>query len=139
MPNCKKRERVFAMQSLARDGFYVQKFFVRITDDDLEAGILLSQLVYWFTPNAEGKSKLRVKHDGYFWVAKKQEEWYSEICLTPKRYRRAIKVLVDNNLVEKKIYKFNAVPMTHFRLTDHFIDLYHNYLFELMEKIDKED
>jgi hypothetical protein len=82
---------------------------------DLVAGTLLSQIIYWFTPNSNGQQKVRVFKDGHYWLAKKQEEWYDEIRITEKQYRTAIKKLEDKKLVIKKRYKFNGSPTTHIR------------------------
>lgn len=46
------------------------------------AGMLLSQMVYWSSPNEKGKIRLRVEHDGHLWVSKSRREWYDELRLT---------------------------------------------------------
>ncbi|GGE28801.1 hypothetical protein GCM10011571_33660 [Marinithermofilum abyssi] len=83
---------------------------------DLVAGTLLSRIIFWFSPNKEGKSKLRVFKDGHYWLAKNRTDWWDEIRITPKQYDRAIKVLQQKNLVVKKVYKFEKDPTTHIRL-----------------------
>jgi hypothetical protein len=88
--------------------------YIDITGD-LIAGTLLSQIIYWFTPNEDGETKLRVvKSDGY-WLAKKREDWWKECRITPKQYDRAIKILIDKGLVESKLFMFNGHPTTHIR------------------------
>lgn len=90
------------------------KAHIDITDD-LIAGNLLSQIMYWFSPDKNGNSKIRVrKKDGY-WLAKSRRDWYDEIRISPKQYDRAIKILKDKGLVETKIYRFNGSPMIHVR------------------------
>jgi hypothetical protein len=82
---------------------------------DLVAGTLLSQIMYWFTPNSNGERKVKVLKDGHYWIAKRQEDWYQEIRITEKQYRTAIKKLEDKKLVIKKRYKFDGSPTTHIR------------------------
>lgn len=84
--------------------------------EDLIAGILLGQIVYWYMPNEQGRSKLRVKKEGTLWLAKGREDWRDEIRITPKQYDRAIKILVDKGFVEVKKFKFNGAPTNHIKL-----------------------
>lgn len=88
--------------------------YIDITGD-LIAGTLLSQIMYWFNPDKNGKRRVRIYKDGSFWLAKKRDDWYSEIRISPKQYDRAIKILVDMGLVEVKRFKFNGDPITHIR------------------------
>ncbi|WP_257153990.1 conserved phage C-terminal domain-containing protein [Bacillus toyonensis] len=93
----------------------VRLAYVDITED-LIAGILLGQIVYWYMPNEQGKSKLRVKKNGEFWLAKSREDWKDEIRITPKQYDRAIKILIEKGFVEVKKFKFNGAPTNHIKL-----------------------
>ena len=113
--------------SSLKDLFRVNKAFDEIVTikgiyidivGDLVAGILLSQIIYWFTPNKEGRSKLRVKKDGYYWVAKKRSDWWKEIRITARQYDRAIQKLEDKQIVIKELYKFKGTPMHHIRLNE---------------------
>ncbi|PTM52196.1 hypothetical protein [Desmospora activa] len=94
---------------------HVHHSYIDITGD-LVTGTLLSRIVFWFSPNKEGKSKLRVFKDGHYWLAKNRTDWWDEIRITPKQYDRAIKILQQKNLIVKKIYKFDKDPTTHIRL-----------------------
>src|SRR4051794_9605844 len=97
------------------DTIDVKTTYIDISEDFM-AGVLLSQIVYWYLPNKQGKSKLRVKKDGHYWIAKKREEWYEEIRFTEANYKTAIKKLEKMNLVVKERFKFNGSPTTHIRL-----------------------
>lgn len=105
---------------------------------DLIAGTLLSQIMYWF---ADGKNRVSIYKDGNYWIAKRREDWMSEIRITQKQYDCAIKKLtgeiepteeekkqkwnkgkrrekkydMQNRLVEVKTYHFYGVPTTHIR------------------------
>lgn len=75
--------------------------------DDLVAGLLLSQIVYWHTPSREtGRTKLRVKKEGQLWLAKKRTAWHEECRISPKQYDRAIKILEKMQLVEVHNWMF---------------------------------
>ncbi|MDZ4454615.1 replication protein [Bacillus cereus] len=106
---------LFQLETFARSGFRVRLSYVDIAED-LIAGILLGQIVYWYMPNEQGKSKLRVKKNGEFWLAKGREDWKNEIRITPKQYDRAIKILIDKGLVEVQKFKFNGAPTNHIKL-----------------------
>ncbi|HDR8110445.1 TPA: conserved phage C-terminal domain-containing protein [Bacillus cereus] len=106
---------IFQLETFARSGYMVRLAYVDITED-LIAGILLGQIVYWYMPNEQGKSKLRVKKNGEFWLAKSREDWKDEIRITPKQYDRAIKILISKRLVEVQKFKFNGAPTNHIKL-----------------------
>ncbi|HDR4885209.1 TPA: conserved phage C-terminal domain-containing protein [Bacillus cereus] len=109
------RGQIFELETFARNGFTVRHAYVDIAGD-LIAGILLGQIVYWYLPNEQGKSKLKVKKNGGFWLAKSREDWENEIRITPKQYDRAIKILIEKGYVEVQKFKFNGAPTTHIKL-----------------------
>lgn len=104
-------------EQFTRDSFRVNRAYVNIAGD-LVSGILLGQIVYWHLPNKEGKSKLRVFKEDCYWLAKERSAWQEEICITPKQYDRAIKILIEKSLVVAKRFKFNGSPTVHIRLND---------------------
>jgi hypothetical protein len=97
------------------DTIDVKKVYIDMADD-LLGGILLSQIVYWYLPSKNGKSKLRVKREGHFWIAKKVKDWYDEIRFSEQNYKTAIKKLEKSDLIIKKRFKFDGAPTTHIRL-----------------------
>ena len=60
---------------------HIHHMYIDITGDFIP-GALLSQILYWFTEDKYGKSKLRIFKYGYYWIAKRRDEWYSEIRIT---------------------------------------------------------
>lgn len=80
---------------------------------DLNAGILLGQIVYWNTPDRYGRPKLSIRHDGKLWLAKARDEWHQEIRLSAKQYDRAIRILERLGLVKVEIRHFNGVKTPH--------------------------
>lgn len=115
-------------EQATRDCIDVKKIYVDMADD-LVAGILLSQIVYWNLPNKEGKTKLRVQKDGVLWLAKSREDWWNECRIKPRQFDTAFKKLEDQNLVEKKIFRFDGNPTLHIRI------LWENFLPHLQQQL----
>lgn len=103
-----------------RRGIYLSNFLVDISGGIVE-GMVLSQILYWFQPTADGKSKIKVIKNGKAWLVKKRSDWYSEIRITEKQFVRAIKSLIDKGFVEMEIHRFNNIPMSHIRPIDEAI------------------
>ena len=84
---------------------------------DLVAGLLLSQIVYWYLPSKEdGQSKLRVYKDGHYWIAKARKDWWDEIRISPKQVDRALDILEGKGIIVTALYKFNNAPTKHIRI-----------------------
>jgi DnaD/phage-associated family protein len=114
-----------AWEKTSRDIIDFKKIYVDMADCDLVAGLALSEIVYWHLPNKEGNSKLRVEHDGKFWIAVRRYEWWDRARITPDQSDRALKILVNEGLIEKKIFKFNGDPTIHIRIIeDRFLSLW---------------
>lgn len=72
----------------------------------LAAGVLLSQVLYWFRPGKDGKTKLRVERKGRYWLAKSREGWRSETGLTFKQLKSAMDRLVSLGIVQTERHRF---------------------------------
>lgn len=83
---------------------------------DMVAGALLSQILYWFGADRNGRPRARIQKDGYLWIAKARGDWWEEIRITPKQYDRAAKILKEKNLIELRTMKFAGNPTTHIRI-----------------------
>jgi hypothetical protein len=101
----------------SRDTIDFKKAYVDMAGDVI-AGLLLSQIVYWYLPGAAGQTKLRVEKDGKRWLVKSREEWWEECRLTPREVDRARKVLEGNGLIQVRLYKFNGSPTQHIRIQE---------------------
>lgn len=99
----------------SRDTIDFKKVYVDMAGD-LISGLLLSQIVYWYLPDKQGKTKLRVKREGHYWIAKKRTEWWDEIRITSRQYDRASKILADQGIIVVQTFKFNGSPTKHIRL-----------------------
>lgn len=97
------------------DGVLVQPALIDMAGD-FQAGILLSQIVYWFRPTVEGKTRLRVRIDDQLWLAKSYEEWYAETRMSEKQVRRALRLLQSKGLIEIRKAIFNRAWTLHVRL-----------------------
>lgn len=108
-------EEFYEWERASRDVIDVKRCYVDIAGD-LASGILLSQIIYWFLPDREGKLKLRIEREGEFWLAKNRTEWWEECRITKKQFDRAITVLRDKGLVTTKRFRFRGSPTVHIRL-----------------------
>lgn len=88
--------------------------YIEISGDRL-AGDILSQVMFWFSPDKNGNPKVRVVKDGQFWLAKSHDEWYKELYTSRKPFDRAIKLLEEKRFIEKSIHRFGGKPTLHIR------------------------
>ncbi|WP_052210490.1 hypothetical protein [Thermoanaerobacter sp. YS13] len=110
-----KIEKFLEWEQMSRDTIDVKRIYVDIAGD-LVTGILLSQIIYYFLPNRNGESKLRIIYEGKEWLAKRREDWWEECRITPKQFDRSIKILEEKGIVETKIMKFKGNPTKHIHL-----------------------
>lgn len=82
--------------------------YVDMADGDLIAGLLLSQIIYWFLPSKEGKNKTKATYKGKRAIAKNRDDWHEEVRITARQYDRAIKILQDLQIVEVKNSMFDG-------------------------------
>ena len=94
-------------EQMSRDTIDVKKCYIDIAGD-LVAGILLSQIIYWFLPSNKGNSKLGASLKGEPCLAKNRDDWWNECRITGKQYDRAIKVLMARGLVKVKNSMFGG-------------------------------
>lgn len=120
-------------EAASRDTIDFKKIYVDMADD-LVAGLMLSQIIYWHLPDRNGATKLRVERDGMQWLVKAQDEWWDECRLTAKQIRRARKILEDKGLIATAVYKFGGAPTTHIRIQwDVFLSLWSKTLYGQMD------
>ena len=98
---------------------------------DLISGLLLSQIVYWFTPDKNGKSKIRVTYKGRKALAKARNDWFNEIRINEKQYDKAIKILQDLKIVTVINSMFNSKRTPFIMLNDDvFLEMYRSKLMK---------
>ncbi len=148
------RERSHAMtmtlDDLARieqannDTIAYRRIFTKMTGD-VCSGLLLSQIVYWYVMPSKktGKRKTRVwkfdkatGEDAPF-IAKTRAEWQEETGLTERQVRNALEKLKEHHFIVTQNNRFGrkkedgwyeAIRMTHLRLTKGFLDAYEKTL-----------
>ena len=122
------------------DTFRVKKMYVDIADD-LNAGILLGQIIYWYLPSKNSsRTKLRVKKQGKLWLAKQRSDWHDEIRLTARQFDRAFKKLADKDLVVKNKFMFNAKRTIHIRLQiNNLIEAVNEHLEDIKQEMEQKD
>ncbi len=109
------KEEFIQYEKMSRDTIDVKRIYIDIAGD-IVTGVLLSQIVFYYLPDNEGKTKLRVIHDNKLWIAKTREDWWEECRISPKQFDRSIKILEDKKIVTTKIMKFNGNPTKHIYL-----------------------
>lgn len=140
--------------------------YIDITGD-LIAGTLLSQILYWFSDGKNGNPRVSVYRDGYYWLAKRREDWMKEIRISKKQYDCAIKKLTaeiepteeekkknsgnkgkrrekkfdeSKALVVVKTFHFRGVPVTHIRpVTENINRMVDEWKNALAEEIAREN
>lgn len=119
-------EELQAHELAAKETIVLRKIYVDITND-LIAGLLLSQLFYWYLPGQDGTTRAKVIKDGKRWIAKTREDWWSEVRISAKQFDRAKKILMDIGLIKTKTYKFNGNPTVHIWLNqEKLLELYND-------------
>ena len=101
-------------EAASRDIISVKRCYIDIAGGDIIAGILLSQILYWYLPSAEGKNdKLSILRDEKRWLAKKRDDWWDECRISPKQFDRASILLENLQLIERQVFRFNGSPTMH--------------------------
>jgi hypothetical protein len=81
---------------------------VDINDGYLHDAVLFSQIMYWHIPNKKNMSKMRVKHEGHYWIAKKHDDWYAECRVKAPMVRKALKRIEERNLIHYAVIGFGG-------------------------------
>lgn len=114
-------------ESSTRDTIDFKKTYVDMSGDVL-AGLMLSEIVYWYLPNKRHESKLRINRDGYEWLAVSREDWWQRVRLTPRQIDTTAKKLIECGLIEKRLFKFAGVPTVHYRIVwERFLVLFNHF------------
>jgi|PlaIllAssembly_1097288.scaffolds.fasta_scaffold00471_3 hypothetical protein len=84
-----------------------------VITESAAAGVLLSWLYWWFTHTP---TKLRVQKRGKLWLAKSRMDIAEECGLSAQATRTAEAKLLAMGLVERVVWKFDAIPTNHYHL-----------------------
>ena len=105
MEQLTQHQRTLADAAFANKLNVVHHAYVDIAED-LIAGALLGQVLYWFGAGKDGRTRARIVKDGHYWIAKARSDWWAEIRISPKQYDRAAKILKEKGFIEVKTFKF---------------------------------
>lgn len=107
--------RFAAQEQTADDMIFVRKVYVDVTEN-LQAGMVLHDIVFWTLPGKDGKPKLRIEQDSHLWLVRTRTDWWDTHRLTERQFDHALSQLKRQKLVIVRLYKFKGVPTTHIRL-----------------------
>lgn len=121
-----------AWEGASRDTIDFKKIYVDVAGD-LHAGLMLSEIVYWYLPGKHG-SKLRIEREGRDWIAVKRYEWWERTRMSPKEADHALSVLLKRGIIVKEIFKFGSDPTVHVSLnTGTFLKLWNENVAHPLE------
>src|SRR3990167_63928 len=109
-------EQFLQWEAASRDTIDVKRCYIDAADGDLVAGVLLSQIIYWYLPSRNGnmsQSKLTIEKDGKWWIAKKREDWWDECRISPKQFDRTSAILERLGLIDIRIFRHDGSPTIH--------------------------
>ncbi len=76
-----------------------------ICDGNWTIARLLSAIIYWFRPGANGDGRAVKFRDGQYWVYKTAKEWRTEIGLSEWEFRTALDSIEAMGLIERRSMK----------------------------------
>lgn len=102
-----------------------KKIYVDMCGDVL-AGLMLSEIVYWYLPSKGGDPKMKVVREGVRWIACARAEWWDRTRMSKRQADRAMKLLEEVGLITRKAFMFNHQRMMHLRIDrDMFLKKWH--------------
>ena len=105
----------YLWEKASRDTMDFKKIYVDVADD-LVAGIVLSEIIYWNLPAKDGTSKLRIQREGKSWIAAARGDWWERARVTPKQVDRAIGILEKRGIILERVWRFAGNPTVHIHL-----------------------
>jgi hypothetical protein len=123
----------------AEDRLHISLLSIDMAGGDIEAGLMLDRLRFWFKKNKSGKTKLRIQRDGKWWVAKSRSAWWDECRLKPRQVDRAAKKLIGKGLIETVVYPFNGHPTVHFTLNHKACNALYSKIIEALAAANPEE
>jgi len=104
------------IKGLNEDAIVIRRAFIDVCKGDIIAGLILSQVLYYHLLDKTGKTRLRVIKKGKFWLAKQYTDWWEECRIKATLARNKINELVEDGILEKRIFKFNGMATVHLRV-----------------------
>jgi hypothetical protein len=129
-------QRYAAIKATGEDTITVSRIYIDMTGDFF-AALVLDELMHWTVPNKKRGTGLRVKRDGFLWLAVNRAEWWERKRITKRQADTAIQKLELLGLIEQKIMLFNAKTTPHLRvIPSKFFELYGAAMVEYLDDSD---
>lgn len=103
--------------------------YVDLVGGNHKAALLLSQIIYWFLPDANGQPKLHVKRNGKYWLCKHRNGWWDDLRINKDQYDDLVRILERLGFVERRVILFS-------NKTTSAISLNVKYLFKKIQEIE---
>ena len=103
-----RRAHFLQWEAASRDTIDVKRIYIDITGD-LAAGVLLSQIMYWYLPIRGGElprlsqTQYGVFHDDKWWLVKKRTDWWEECRLKPKQFDYYLDNLIKKGFILTRV------------------------------------
>lgn len=118
------RERMVLAAEIRRQK-WARSMFVHITGS-LATAVVLEQIMYWHSPDKNGRSRLRTRYAEDYWLAKSRQEMMEETGVSLKQYQAAVTKLSSMKIIDYRIGGFNGKPTPFIRLDiDRLADYLH--------------
>lgn len=130
-----------AIKNASEDTIGVSRVYLEMVDHDHEAALVLDEIMFWTLPQKRtGKTGLRIRRDGYLWLAVARTEWKERKGLLERQADRAINKLIDMGLIIKDNFYFDGKPRVHLRVSPtQFFALYGKIMTERYADEDQEE
>lgn len=111
------KNQIIAMEQSDRKYIRVKKIYVDMVNN-LQAGMVLSEVFYWHLPNkVTGKSRLRtIPGVPDQWLACRRQSWWERSRLTPREFDRALEKLIAAKLLFKEHMDYKGQETLHVRI-----------------------
>ncbi|GAB4528568.1 MAG: hypothetical protein OHK0046_47560 [Anaerolineae bacterium] len=83
-------------------GTYIPVSYIDINSGNANDARMFAQIIYWFAPSEDGKRKLTIFQEGYWWLRKAHSEWFGEIRMKARTARDCLNRLKARRLVITK-------------------------------------
>lgn len=116
---------ILQLSAVENDFIHTPKIYIDIAGD-LVAGIILSRIVYWFSPSKNGNPRAQVEFGGNLWLVKTNEEWWEECRISLKQIKLAKNKLKRLGLIIIETHLFQNKTASHIRLNSEKLEELYN-------------
>lgn len=115
-----------AIKNASEDTIGVSRVYLEMMEYDFAAALILDELMFWTLPQKRtGKTGLRVRRNGYYWLAVARAEWLTRKGLPERQADRGIDKLEKMGIIIKDNFYFDGKPRIHLRVVPaKFFEIY---------------